>query len=105
VSSDDLPTLTQTSSRGEREARAELFRQCIKLSDRVLVDEEGDRSAQRLYGAPEGGNAVFVVDARGRVVFKAMIATAADAERTLEDLTSGREPHRMRLLSPGPSPR
>jgi hypothetical protein len=96
----DLPALTQTNSREEREVRARLFRRWARLADLVLVDEGGDRSVQRLFGAPEEGNAVVVVDRNGRVVFKALSATAGGAERTLDDLASGREPHRLRLLSP-----
>jgi hypothetical protein len=89
---------TQTHSWGEREARAELFRRRAKLADRVLVDEEGDRSVQRLYGAPDNRNAVFVMDARWRVVFKGELATAAAAKPTLEAVISGREPPRTRWL-------
>jgi hypothetical protein len=91
---DDLPPFTQTHSRGEREPRAELFRRHAILSDRILVDEEGNRSVRQLYGAPEGANAVFVVDARGRIVFKAEMSVAAAAKPTLEALTAGREPPR-----------
>jgi hypothetical protein len=102
AAADDLPPLTQTHSRGERQARAECFRRRATWPDRVLVDEEGDQSVQRLYGAPEQWNAVFVVDARGRVVFKAEMAIAAAAKPTLEALLSGREPPRTTERVPTP---
>ncbi len=96
---DDLPALTQTSSREEREARARLFRRSARLSERVLVDEEGERSVQRLFGAPAGANAVVVVDVRGRVVFKGMMTTPAGAEQALGSLRSNHHPARTHPLT------
>jgi hypothetical protein len=70
------------------------------VSDRVLVDEDGDRSAQRLFGAPDDHSAIFVVDSRRRVVFKAEMAVPAGTGETLGALLSGAEPPRLRQRVP-----
>ncbi len=65
-----------------------MFRRKAKLSDRVLVDEEGEQSVQRLYHAATSGNSVFVVDGSGRIAYKEQMVLVSQVEKCLQTLLS-----------------
>jgi peroxiredoxin len=95
-----LPPLPQTVGRQERAARARLFRQRAGVPGRVLVDEDGDRSVQRLYGANAHQNALFVIDVRGRVTFRWELAPLPEVDGFLGAHLSGEKPPRPRRYDP-----
>ena len=86
----DLPPLTQTRCREERQARAELFRAKTNSQRRILVDEDGDDSVWRRYGS--GEDLTVVVGSDGKIVWRACrsMAPALDAYlgRLLEESTA-----------------
>jgi hypothetical protein len=77
----DLPPLTQTHTWAERARRAALFAEKTKTLRRVLVDEVGEKSVSRLYGA--GHLLTVVVDLRGRVALRRESITPEKLEKEL----------------------
>jgi hypothetical protein len=85
-----LPVLARTRNVEERATRAALFRQRAKVSERILVDEDNDRSVHRLYGAPDNINALFAIDLKGRVVVKVQGRMPAALDSSLDALLAHR---------------
>src|SRR5437016_3227064 len=58
----------QTHTWEERAKRARSFREQLKVQRHILVDEDGDRSVQLLYGGMD--NQLIVIDLDGRLALK-----------------------------------
>jgi hypothetical protein len=64
-----------TRTWAERAERARAFHKAHQSGRRILVDEDGERSASRQYGGRS--NHLVVVGTDGRIVFKQEFANAA----------------------------
>jgi hypothetical protein len=60
--------INQARTAAERMETAQLFCQDMKMTRRILVDEFGDKSVQRLYGGMP--NPTMVVDVDGKLALK-----------------------------------
>jgi hypothetical protein len=60
--------IAQAATRIDREATARTFCEDMKMSRRILVDEFGDRSFQRVFGSLN--NPTVVIDREGKIALK-----------------------------------
>ncbi len=82
-----LPAVPQTETWEQRAARAEEFRDWLGVGRRILIDEDGDASVQRLYGTQ--GSQIFVIDAKGIIVAKGLPLSQTPGQDLRQDAADG----------------
>lgn len=76
------PAPEQTFTWAERAARARTFRKSMGVARRILIDGDGDDSAQSAYGGRD--NHCVVISPDGRIVFKQEQADHRELRRFLQ---------------------
>jgi len=77
----DGQAIPQALTSRERKAMAENFCKDMQLARRILVDEFGDKSVQRLYGGMP--NPTLVIDVDGKVALKMAWTGGEELDRFL----------------------
>src|SRR2546430_757987 len=87
VTTKDGKAIPQAPTSRERKAMAESFCKDLRVSRRILVDEFGDKSVQRLYGGMP--NPTVVLDVDGKIALKMAWTGGEELDRYLNQFLAG----------------